>query len=435
VAGGRETTGGDDVAERLLAALRSLGSSRWLLAGVLVADLLLWGRAARALERDLGLFGWLGNDFAYYYGQAWMMRDGAPDAMYHLPSLRDMRRGLIGVHGDRRMMRYKANQNPLPPLFFWLFRPLTHVPAPQAFAVWTAVNAACSLLLAWLGLRRLPPVPRRWWLLGVATSYPVGLALLFGQVQLLLTLALAAAYLALRRGRDLLAGLCLGAVLMKPQYLFLLGLVLLWKRRWLTVAATALVGLATAALSLAVSDPATMKLYVAAIRGGTHLRSDYPTVMINWRSVVLSLWPDIGDTPGMTWTLVAAAVTVAVALLAWRGPWRPTSPRFPALVASLLIATMLASHHSHPYGATILIAPLCDLVAGGGLGRLTRASVLALFAVPTLAYFCVDPFALPVPGRVLTACLLGCFACLLVMAWPRPEAHGDAGPPAREAAA
>ena len=71
------------------------------------------------------------------------------------------------------------------------------------------------------------------------TTLPVLQAFLLGQPVLFLAVAMAESYLALRKGADLRGGVWLGLLVLKPQYGLLLGLFLLWKRRWRAVAGAA----------------------------------------------------------------------------------------------------------------------------------------------------------------------------------------------------
>ena len=79
---------------------------------------------------------------------------------------------------------------------------------------------------------------------GASVSFPVACTLIVGQPQLLLACAVAECYLSLREGRDFTSGLWLALLLFKPQYGLLIGLVLIWKRRWAAIAGVIVGGMA-----------------------------------------------------------------------------------------------------------------------------------------------------------------------------------------------
>jgi hypothetical protein len=114
--------------------------------------------------------------------------------------------------------------------------------ASLGFVLWTGVNLLGALVLAWRIAQLFPGAERLWVALLLFTSFPVVVTLFAGQ-PILLACAVAECYLSLRAGRDFRAGLWLSCLVLKPQYGFLIGPLLIWKRRWSAVAG-ALVGAA-----------------------------------------------------------------------------------------------------------------------------------------------------------------------------------------------
>ena len=90
--------------------------------------------------------------------------------------------------------------------------------------------------------------------------------------------------------------------------------------------------------------------------------------MVNWRALVLGVPLDIPSTVRVAITLVLTALTVAAMIIAWRGPWLPTGPRFAGQMTLLSVATILTAWHSHIHGATLILVPMAAFLASG-LGR------------------------------------------------------------------
>src|SRR5204863_8442065 len=95
---------------------------------------------------------------------------------------------------------------------------------------------------------------------------PVVYTLFFGQPSILWMYALYRACRSFARGRDLMAGLWSGALLIKPQYALFLALALAFKRRWAALAGIALDGLGILVSTLLLLGPAGTWTYIQAVR-------------------------------------------------------------------------------------------------------------------------------------------------------------------------
>jgi hypothetical protein len=117
-----------------------------------------------------------------------------------------------------------------PPPVAWLALPLTPLPYAAAYWTWSALLLV-ALVLAWQlaapggGLARVI-------LLAAAIGWlPVIYGLQLGQPGLFVALGVAGCYALLRANRPLLAGVALGAVMLKPQLAFMVPLALLAARQ------------------------------------------------------------------------------------------------------------------------------------------------------------------------------------------------------------
>jgi Glycosyltransferase family 87 len=122
------------------------------------------------------------------------------------------------------------------PLVAWLFAPLSAVPEPVAFAVWTALSLG-ALVLAWhiaapyTGLRKFTL------LLLALGLWPVLLVFYFGQPTMFLIALVAATWWLCAHDRPVAAGAALAlATCLKPQAVLLLAAALLVSGRYRAVA-------------------------------------------------------------------------------------------------------------------------------------------------------------------------------------------------------
>jgi glycosyl transferase family 87 len=390
-----------------------------------------WIIRAAAIYRNPelgGLFRWIGIDFGAYLAQASVFVQGRLGDLYSFDASA-LYRDALAMYASQPAIPLRPDPVPYPPLFAWLMTPFLTVSPPIAFAIWTILNAAAGVGLAWRVAFLFPPERRL--LAGglVLVSSPVVWALWFGQVQLPLALAFGEAYLALRRGRDLRAGAWLGAFALKPQYLLLILPVLLWKRRWRGLTGFTAASLAILVASVLVGGLTSVRAYAetlvreATATSGTMLTAVSPEVMVNWRALMLDLPIGLSDAARLALTLVLTAGTIVIVLMVFRGPWRPAGSDFAGRMTLLAIATVLAAYHSHIYGVTIIAVPLADFLGSAVVvDEADRALRLAISGVlaggilaPWLWFVPLDRGAARTDEMVLAALIAG-FLLLFVYA-------------------
>src|SRR5262249_45473154 len=153
----------------------------------------------------------------------------------------------------------------------------------------------------------------------------VAVGLVLGQPMPLLAWAIGEAYVALRAGEDLRAGLWLGVLFLKPQYIALLLLVLLWKRRWAALAGS-FVGLGVVVIgSFLIVGPSQLLAYPSVIGNLANFSHSLtnPADMINWRAILLAAAPGLGDHLAIAIVAALGLMTIGLTLYSLRGPWQP----------------------------------------------------------------------------------------------------------------
>ncbi|WP_447601825.1 glycosyltransferase family 87 protein [Nitrospira sp. Nam80] len=379
------TPGKSDPSKRIQWAIRILASV------LIVLSLQLAWKA----YTQTGLFIPLASDYGLYLSQAMALQEGDPRRIYDRNAIDRHYKALLDSYGHDPSYQPSSpdlwgTHVPYPPIFAWAMQPFTRLPIVSSVAAWTVVNLVLILCICLRLARHCPGWDRMTMFLCLLASYPIVLTMAIGQLQIVMAWALMECMLALRTGNDWQAGLWLGLLLLKPQYGLLLGPILIWKQRWKAVLGVAVTGLVLLGGSVATVGLPTLLMYPQSFSVMAHFRGDDPYVMINWRSLVLDLKPEITDRSGALLTMTLGGMTVACILWIWRGVWRPGSYEFVQQVSLTVLATLFVSYHSHPYGAVLLAAPVCLLLADRRTSAISiSVACVALFlptAVLTIGY-------------------------------------------------
>lgn len=404
---------------------------RWCIVALVSA---LWVYQVWYSYAGYGLFKGIAVDFGYYYAQVMALWSGEPARMYDLDALTRYHDALA-IYTPDPTQSLEPSHVPYPPLFAWLFTPFTWPSPPLGYVLWTICNFGAALFLVYRAASLFPRRAQLWVGLLVITHFSVLQSLYVGQSTILLAIAVGEFYLALRARREFRAGLWLGALLLKPQYLALIALLLLWKRRWAAIAGAAItVGLIVLGSLLVTGLPALLAyphsiFDVAALQGGNGI---YPRGMITWRALILFLMPQLGTKASLLLMLGLGLLTVIGAAATWRGPWKPASRNFPAQMTLLLVATLIANYHGYPHGEALLALPVASLFAEGFVSRWSRVILwLAIFApsIQLLSFFLVTQ-GVAVPSFTLRASplvpfsLALCLIALLADLFSREQAMG-----------
>jgi len=153
-----------------------------------------------------------------------------------------------------------------PPTVAWLVAPLAMLPPSTAYVIWAFITfAAFALAMAFSGISR--GLGRWVAVIGALTPWWVMHAVNVGQVAPLVAAGMVIGWRLLRDRRDVLAGIVLASVLLKPNTAMLVPLALLFATRYRALAAwaatTGIVGL----VAIAVLGPHGVMSYVDQIRG------------------------------------------------------------------------------------------------------------------------------------------------------------------------
>ena len=320
-----------------------------------------------------------GSDFQAFWSAGRLVLSGAAADAYD-PAV------MAGVQAKAGLRDVFAFVNPPPMLLaVWLLALLEY---PLAWVAWVAASYGVWLVVT----RRLAPE-----LTWPIAAFPGALvAAWHAQTGFFTSIFQGLAALWLRE-RPFCAGLCIGALVVKPQLALLFPVALLAARLWRVIAGAAVSVASLLLLSWLLLGSETMLAYPQSwavsdylLRTGSDeffLRQVTPYAMVRVMA---------GHGAALT---VQAAVTLAMAALTWRA-WARAGP-YEGKLALLFAATPLATPYLFSYDLPFLIIPLCWLVRehrSAALGNWERPVLLALYLSPLVTRAMALPAGLnPMP--------------------------------------
>jgi hypothetical protein len=306
--------------------------------------------------------GHIAIDYCAFWSAGHLARTEGYAAVYDLQRLEQIQRQVF-PEALNTLKEFPVVPTPYLPVFLAPFALLEPLGPRAGYAVWTALNLLALYYYLRFFLARSTgfPAERRLMVL-MLVAYPVFLNLFKGQVDIWLTICVGEFMRASIAGRPFRGGMWLAGLLIKPQYLALLGIALLMQRSARALAGFAgmsglLLGLSY--VLLGEKGPTSLvQLWLAFAKG---FPSTGTTVMMNWRTVGLFLVNALN--PRAVWVLIAVAmlITALAGLAPWRRSISPSSRAFPVAMLATLAATCAFAWHSHVSSAAILLCPLMML--------------------------------------------------------------------------
>jgi hypothetical protein len=378
-----------------------------------------------AIFRAAGGTDGAGGDFLSFYAAGSIVRHGFTDGLYN-PLVQS-----YVQHAAYPGELPHATGYPLPLFAAWLFAPLSELPYAAAYLLWLAANVAMlgALVVAMdRHMASVPQLPRRAFLAVFALSIPAATNIVFGQVDFIIFAAMFSAYLLMRDDREVLAGVVLAAILLKPQFLAgVVPMLLLW-RQWRTLGALAIAGTALVALPALVSDPhaiaANVRFVLHYPGAGEDLQVNAGR-MSNLRGLLVSIGGSDDTRLWLPPMLALAVATYAVAIVRWRLAERGRVAADQAYALAVMVP-LLVSPHLHTQSLVLLFIPLAIALRGHFAPGDERARdfehqsvvltlLLALYAV---LFGCWLSTAL---GFAPTALVVAAGFAACAWRWPHPE--------------
>ncbi len=332
----------------------------------------------------------IGTDFVSFYTASRLALDGHPALAWDIPAHWAAQRALVGWPVDYTAFFY-------PPPYLLICWPLALVPYGWSLAIWlAATGSAC-----WLVIRRLCPR-----LDPIAfLAFPAALITCAHGQNAFLTTAIFGAGLLARDRRQVLGGLILGLMAVKPQLVLALPFALLFARRWTTIAAAIVSALSVSAVSwlafgtdawgnfLADSHFARQALEHHLI-GDEKMQSLFGAVRLLGGSIPFAYCLQA----------VGAAAAVSALYVLHRRAFRSAAE--PAVV---VCACLIASPFLLDYDLMLLAIPLAWLTDQGlrsGFRPFEKTVALCGYGAPLVCRTIAGTFGLPLGPAVVAAILL-----------------------------
>lgn len=355
-----------------------------------------------------------------------MVSEGQGARLYNLDAQRNEQRKLI-EEGYIYLPPDIELKYPYPytPFIAVLWSPLSGLSPLAGIAIWNLLQIAALAGGLWYLLLSLPmPLTTRLLLLLAAlTCFPFISNLEQGQSSGIVMFSLAMGVALMKRGHDLPAGLALGLLALKVQWLPLLLLALLFKRRWRALGGMALTAGALSLLVLPAIGTEWLPDFVRVLEGAQMW--DRRLLLDPWFSHSLSggLTAFLGQgTDELVAQIMRVATIPAAGLLflLWKGQWRPGTARWDGAMGATVLATILTNLQVNTHDLCLLALPAALGVSyfyaspkGESVKRGWYALLWAAYLVPSLLL--PQTFASPVRFTTLVIGLMLGLLCMILL--------------------
>jgi len=363
----------------------------------------------------------LGGDYVMLYVAGQTITDGDSARLYDDQANQRRSSEVFPAMHDEASWPYRY-----PPVTAWLMQPLARLPFAASFAVFFLGCAACmALTIARLAREFVPEAGHtRRVLFWVAAGWPlVGEALIGGQSSPVALCLVVAAAVALRRRRDVLAGVFLGLCIYKPN---MVGMAVLGTLAARPKAFWGMLGVAIPAALISVSSVGSAGIRTYAELASSLATAEWQLETPFWKVHGLAPLIDL-VAPGQG-KLLAFLLGIPVAVWLGRCLRHAEGNRFWLVFAALLTANALFNPYVPIYDMLLLLPAL--LATGVWFVQTHRADLYRV--MPGLAAFAAIAFAGPHMSQALAPRLgwqvfpLAVIALLVVQVRQIRRPHGTA---------
>ncbi len=339
-----------------------------------VLALCLWGVCAVDYATP-GLFDRAGNikfqDFLQFPISAGLIAQGRAGQLYDREVLAHGIRATVGRPTSVELQYFYG------PQVAGLFVPFVRLPFLIQAAIWSTLSVLIYLACIHRLQRICPALKEHGGTVALcAIAYPpLYHFFVRGQLSAVLVVCFTLAYLAFHQRRDWLAGVALGFLVFKPQFLVAIACVLILARSWKVLAGVALSSSGQLVLTYLRFGPAVMRSYASMLvhsvaqPGSTQLNLS-ATQMHSLRSFweLLLPWP----TAVTAFFMISSLAVLVLAALVWRSS-SPLALRFSALT----LAAVLVNPHIYIYDL-LAWAPVLLLLADWSITNIRHPFAPAL---------------------------------------------------------
>ncbi|HEY3973048.1 MAG TPA: glycosyltransferase family 87 protein [Candidatus Sulfotelmatobacter sp.] len=370
-----------------LASVAALLTPRRLRAHATLLAVCLWGICIIDFSTP-GQFDRAGNikfqDFLPTYISARLIAEGRSSELYNQQVIANELKRVI-PQGQPHQPTHLTLPNLYGPQFGLLFVPLSRFSFSMAARIWVATSLLLYFACIYLIWKSCPTLlPHRGLVSIAALAFPPLFHFFVrGQNSVLVLAFFTAAFLAFRADRNWLAGIALGFLIFKPQFIVAIPLVLLLAHSWRAFAGLVLSAAAQLALTRIYFGPAVMRSYFDML---VHIQRLIDAAELSHAPIQMhslrSFWSLLVPAPEAALALyvLSSIVIVAIAAAAWRSS-APLALRFSALT----LAAVLVNPHLFVYDLLVL-APALLLILDWTLTFPQHRSTPALRLLAYLAF-------------------------------------------------
>jgi len=333
-----------------------------------------------------------GGDYLLFHSSGRMILSGHARELYDLKALKEIQLELFKAP----LSNCLGADVPVAylPVFLLPYTILSLLSPFSGFLVSTAVTVGIFALAFWRLARVVDKPAWVLWLFGLG-SFAILLGINYGQVHGWLFLAMTEFYIALRRQHDKRAGLWLALLVVKPQFLPLFVLFLLWQRRWRALGSFLVASCSFFVGSVSIVGWWGFQKYVGYLVNDVapmNASGIGVGLMVNWRGFVLN-WLAVNSDTNMAMVTALLSLLTIAGLVPWLlRSWQQTSQeRLPLVLLGLASAALLVGYDTGLHSAVLVLPPglqvASDLTKQGANTRLAGPWVLDLILlVPSLAF-------------------------------------------------
>lgn len=370
-----------------------ISASAWLtprriLAHATVLALCLWVICAIDYATP-GIFDRYGNikfqDFLQFPISARLIAQGRANQLYDDRVLAHEIRTITGRDTQVYLQYFYGPQVALP------FLPVASLPFLTDAGLWIALSLAMYFGCIYLAWKRCPALNSYGWLVALcAAAYPPLFHFFVrGQMSAVVLLCVTAAFLAFSARREFLAGVALGLLAFKPQFLVAIPLILLVARAWSAFAGIIVSSVAQLGFALIYFGREVMRAYFERL---LHSASHPGSTELNFSPMQMhslsSFWELLVPWQPAQWVLyiLSSLAVIAAATAVWK-----SSSSFSLRFSALVLAAVLVNPHLYIYDL-LGLAPAFLLLADWSM---TNSNDPRIPAVNVLLYLA---FLLPLFG-------------------------------------
>lgn len=323
-------------------------------------------------------------DFLAFYTGASMVKEGKSTKLY---SLAEQRKEQYVISEDQRKnRRFIPFYNP--PFVALALTPLTYTSLLRAYELWFILNViilcVTILLIYNMFIKRSFPLTVGAIIMTII-FLPNILSLLFGQWGTVLFFLFLATWFLWAKKYFFAAGFILSLILVKPHFLLLIVLVLLLQKQWQILKGFALGVFILGLLSLFIVGPAGIVSYFNILTQITSVnKAEYSMDIFSQHSLqtvfMLSINTSSIANVRPLW-IVSSLVFIVCTCYLWRKKYSPTSVCFGLQWATLIIASLLVSPHTHFHDLPILMSANIALLFSFSVSKTKQVKKILLATV------------------------------------------------------